>query len=247
LMDTKIDSYDISCLEFISLMGMSVPKALMEECVRRFTHLDIVQGYGMTETSPLISILPTKDASRKRGSVGLPVSRVEVKIVDEDGNELPPGESGEIIVRGPMVMKGYYKNPEETDEAIREGWLYTGDLGSIDEEGYLYHMGRSKELIITGGLNVYPAEVENALLKHPDVMDVVVIGVPDDLRGEVVKAFVVPREGSVPSEQDLLKFCRQHLADFKAPRDIVFIKKVPSLGMGKIDKQAFFEDRYETV
>ena len=247
LMDSKIDSYDISCLEFIALMGMSVPKALMEECVRRFTHLDIVQGYGMTETSPLISILPTKDASRKRGSVGIPVSRVEVKIVDEDGNELPVGQSGEIIVRGPMVMKGYYNNPEETDETIRDGWLHTGDLGALDEEGYLYHMGRSKEMIITGGLNVYPAEVENALLKHLDVMDAVVIGVPDDLRGEVVKAFVVPREGVWLTEQDLLKFSRKQLADFKAPRDIVFIKKVPSLGMGKIDKQAFFEDRYETI
>lgn len=247
LTDPNLERYDLSSLEFVAMMGMSVPKTLMEEFSRRLKGLAVIQGYGLTETSPIISFVPLKDAKLKRGSVGKPVNGAEVRVVSENGEDLPTGESGEIIVRGPMLMKGYFKQPEETASVIRDGWFHTGDLGAFDEDGFLYHMGRSKELVITGGLNVYPAEVENALLKHQDVMESAVIGVPDEKRGEVLKAFVVRRDGSFVAEKELQKFLRGHLADFKVPREAVFVKQIPLLGIGKVDKVALRENRFEAV
>jgi len=148
----------------------------------------ISEGYGLSEASPVTCFNPL-DKPRKPGSIGTSIVNVENKVVDESGNELPPGEVGELAVRGPNVMKGYYNMPEETSAAIRDGWLYTGDLAKMDEEGYLYIVDRKKDLIIVGGYNVYPREVEEVLYGHPDVLEAAVIGVPDADLGEAVKGF----------------------------------------------------------
>ncbi len=236
LADPNLGSYDLSCLRLMAMMGMSVPKTLLETYQEKFPHATIIQGFGLTETSPILTFLPARDAKRKLGSVGLPVKGAEVKIVDEDGNELPQGTAGDIIARGPMIMKGYYNRPEETARVIRDGWFWTGDLGMFDKEGYLYHMGRSKDIIITGGLNVFPAEVENVLLRHSDVMEAAVVGAPDEKRGEVLMAYVVKRDGVPLREKEIIKFCREHLADFKVPKAIMAVDKIPLLSNGKIDK-----------
>jgi acyl-CoA synthetase (AMP-forming)/AMP-acid ligase II len=236
LVDPNLDKYDLSSLKLLAMMGMSVPKTLLLTYQQRFPHITMTQGFGLTETSPILTFLKAKDSVRKIGSVGLPVRDAEVKVVDEGGKELPRGEAGDIIARGPMIMKGYYNNPEETKRVIRDGWFWTGDLGMFDKEGYLYHMGRSKDIVITGGLNVYPAEIENVLLRHSDVMETAVIGVPDEKRGEVLIAFIVNRDGAPLKEKELLKHCREHLADFKVPKGIVAIDKIPLLSNGKVDK-----------
>ncbi len=236
LADPNLGSYDLSSLKLLAMMGMSVPKTLLETYQEKFPHTTMTQGFGLTETSPILTFLAAKDSRRKLGSVGLPVKDAEVKIVDENGKELPPNTAGDIIARGPMIMKGYYNQPEETARVIRDGWFWTGDLGVFDSEGYLYHMGRSKDIIITGGLNVYPAEVENVLLRHADVIEAAVVGTADQKRGEVLMAFIVKRDGVPLREKELLKHCREHLADFKVPKGIVAIDKIPLLSNGKVDK-----------
>jgi long-chain acyl-CoA synthetase len=175
------------------------------------------------------------------GSVGIPVPGVELKIIDENENEVEQGSPGQIIVRGPQVMKGYYKQPEETAKFIKNGWFYTGDLGSIDEDGFVYHLGRADEVIITGGLNVYPAEVENFLLSHDNIMEAAVLGVDDEMRGKVLSAFVVKRADSDISEKDVIKFLRENVADYKVPKIVSFIDSLPMVGPGKIDKKALAE------
>ena len=241
LLDPKLEKYDLSSLKYISMMGMSVPKSLMEEYRRRIPSLTVIQGWGLTETSPQLTLLPLKYADEKMGSVGIPVPGVELKIIDEEGKEVEQGSPGQIIVRGPQVMKGYYKQPEETAKFIKNGWFYTGDLGSIDEDGFVYHLGRADEVIITGGLNVYPAEVENALLGHDNIMEAAVLGINDEMRGKVLSAFVVKRPDSDISEKDVIKFMRENVADYKVPKMVRFIDSLPMVGPGKIDKKALAE------
>ncbi len=236
LVDPKLETYDLSSLKLLAMMGMSVPKTLLETYQEKFPHVTMTQGFGLTETSPILTFLPSADSRRKIGSVGLPVAGAEIRIVDEDGKELPPNTAGDIIARGPMIMKGYYNRPEETARVIRDGWFWTGDLGVFDGEGYLYHMGRSKDIIITGGLNVYPAEVENVLLRHADIREAAVVGTDDERRGEVLLAFVVKRDGVPLAEKEILKHCREHLADFKVPRSITAVDAIPLLSNGKVDK-----------
>jgi long-chain acyl-CoA synthetase len=241
LADPKLETYDLSSLKYISMMGMTVPKALIEEYRRRIPHLIVIQGWGLTETSPQLTLLPLKYADEKMGSVGILVPHVELMIVDDDGNEVPTGTPGQIVVRGPQVMKGYYKQPEETAKYIKEGWFYTGDLGYIDDEGFVYHLGRADDIIITGGLNVYPAEVENTLLAHENIMDAAVVGIPDDKRGQALLAFVVKRGGVDIDEKVVLKFMREKAADYKMPKTVHFIDVLPMIGPGKVDKKKLVE------
>lgn len=196
----------------------------------------LLEGYGLSEASPVVSVNPLKGV-RKPGSVGLPLPGVEVKIVDEDERELPSGEIGEIIVKGKNVMKGYYNNPDETARAIRGGWLFTGDIGKIDEDGYLYIIDRKKDLVIVRGCNVYPREVEEILYRHPRILEAAVIGVPDIHRGEVVKAFIVPKEGEELTPKEIKRYCLTHLARFKVPRIIELRKSLPKTPTGKILKK----------
>ncbi len=228
------DRYNLKSLSFVAMMGTSVPVQLIQEFKRTFPWVKVIQGYGLTETSPFISLLPLEHAETKIGSVGLPVPEIEIKIIDEKGKEVPRGEIGEIVVKGPMVMKEYHNNPEATKERIRNGWLYTGDLGRIDNEGFLYHLGRKDDMIIVGGLNVFPAEIENVLVKHPDILEAGVVGIPDEDRGQVVKAVVVLKKGKVLEKKDIISFCRQHLADYKVPKRVEFRDFLPKTSTGKV-------------
>jgi long-chain acyl-CoA synthetase len=231
------ERYDCSSLRAIAMMGTVVPKHLMKEFAERFPHLQPVQGYGATETSPLLTYTRLKDAPRKMASVGKAAPRVELKIIGQDGKEVEVGQIGEIIARGPQVMKGYFKDPEATARKIKNGWYHTGDLGRFDEEGYLYVLGRADDMVISGGLNVYPSEVETVLLSHPKVQEAAVVGIPDSKRGEVIRAIVVLRHGETATRREILSFCKERLAGFKMPRQLEFRDSLPKSSTGKIVKR----------
>lgn len=196
----------------------------------------ISEGYGLSEASPVTCFNPL-DRPRKPGSIGTSIMNVENKIVNELGEEVPNGGVGELIVHGPNVMKGYYKMPEETEVTIRDGWLYTGDLARMDDEGYIYIVDRKKDLILVGGYNVYPREVEEIIYNHPDVVEVAVLGVPDPDFGEAVKCFVVSKNLSL-TEASLLEYCQIYLAKYKIPSSIEFLEELPKNTTGKILRRA---------
>ncbi len=200
----------------------------------RFSHT-IYEGYGLTETSPFASY--NHDFSCREASVGTPIENVEMKIVDDKGNELAPGEVGEIAIKGPNVMKGYYGRPEETALAIRSGWFFTGDIGRMDEEGYFYLVDRAKDMINVSGFKIWPREVEEVLLQHPAVSEVAVVGIPDPVSGEAVKAFAVLKQNASVEELELVEFCRNRIAVYKAPRHVEFIDALPKNPAGKVLKR----------
>ncbi len=195
-------------------------------------------GYGLTEAGPNNFWLPDEDARHKPGSVGFPLFYVETRIVNEAGQECAPGEVGELLIRGPHVTPGYWNRPEATAEAIRDGWLHTGDLARRDEEGYTYIVGRRKDVIISGGENIYPAEVESVMLGHPAVAEAALVGVPDPKWGEVGRAFVALRPGASLTEEELIAYLRERLAAYKVPKSVVFVRELPKTGAGKVDKKA---------
>jgi len=184
-------------------------------------------SYALTEASPAVTVLKPTDTPREWGSVGRPYMCTEVRIVDEEDHDRPVGEEGEIIVRGPSVFKGYYKNPEETERTLRGGWLHTGDVGKYDDLGYLYMVDRLKDMIKTGGLNVYCREIEEVLSRHPDIVEGVIIGVPNPKWGESIRAIIVPRPGSGLAEEAVVKHCRKHLASYKKPTSVIFVDELP--------------------
>jgi len=198
--------------------------------------IPLIEGYGLTEASPVVSFNPLSGV-KKGGSVGLPLLNIEVKIVDPSGNEVAVKEVGEILVKGPNVMQGYFKAEDETAHTIVNGWLHTGDLGYIDHEGYLFIVDRKKELIITRGLNVYPREIEEVLYAHPSIFEAAVIGAPDLTRGEIVKAFVVLKPGEQLDRKELSNYLKKHLANYKLPRQIEFVGQLPKNAAGKILKK----------
>ncbi len=219
------------------MMGTVVPEQLMKEFGERYPHLQPIQGYGATETSPLLTMTHLEDAPRKMASVGKAAPRAELKIIDQDGKEVEVGQIGEIIARGPQVMKGYFKDPEATVKKIKGGWYHTGDIGRLDEEGYLYVIGRMDEMIISGGLNVYPSEIETVLLNHPKVQEAAVVGIPDAKRGQVIRAIIVLKHGETATYREILSFCKERLASFKMPRQLEFKDSLPKLSTGKVAKR----------
>jgi long-chain acyl-CoA synthetase len=231
------DRYDLSSLKWVAMMGMSVPLPLMKVFQEAFPAITIVQGYGLTETSPIITMTPLSHAREKVGSIGRPVSRAEVRLVDGEGCDVPLGEVGEIIVRGPMVMREYHNDSKATRERIRDGWLYTGDLGYFDADGFLYHRGRKDDMIIVGGLNVYPAEIESVILENPCVGEVAVVGARSESRGEVIKAVVVAKPGENLAEREIISFCRERLASFKVPKLVEFKDELPRTSTGKVARK----------
>jgi long-chain acyl-CoA synthetase len=231
------ERYDCSSLRVVSMMGTVVPERLMKELAARYPHLQPVQGYGATETSPLLTHTHLKDAPRKMASVGKAAPRAELKIIGQDGKEVEVGQIGEIIARGPQIMKGYLKDPEATAKKIKDGWYHSGDLGRFDEEGYLYVLGRADDMIISGGLNVYPSEVETVLLNHPKVQEAAAVGIPDPSRGQVLRAIIVLKQGETATPQEILSFCKERLASFKMPRQLEFRDSLPKLSTGKIAKK----------
>ena len=218
---------------------------LSPEIKLRFEELTgarLMEGYGLTEAVTAICANPYRGIN-KTGSIGIPFPDVVIKVMDAETGQkdLPPGEVGELVTRCKEVMLGYYNRPGETAEVLKEGWLYTGDLGYMDEEGYFYIVDRKKDLIITGGFNVYPREVEDVLYQHPDVNETSVIGVPDKYRGETVKAFVTLKEGCDTSAEEIILFCRQHLLPYKAPRQVEICRELPKSAIGKILKKTLRE------
>ncbi|HEY8491268.1 MAG TPA: o-succinylbenzoate--CoA ligase [Dehalococcoidia bacterium] len=216
--------------------GGPVPEDLLRACAER--GVPVVQTYGLTEAASQVATLAPEDALRKLGSAGKPLLPTEVRVVDGEGRPLPPEAPGEILVRGPTVMAGYHGRPEETAAVLRDGWLHTGDVGYLDAEGYLYVLDRRSDLIISGGENVYPAEVEAALREHPDVADAGVFGVADPRWGQAVAAAVVRRPGAGVTEEALRAFCRERLAPYKVPRHVHFVAALPRNAAGKLLRQA---------
>jgi acyl-CoA synthetase (AMP-forming)/AMP-acid ligase II len=231
------ERYDCSSLKIIAMMGTVVPEQLMREFSERYPDLSALQGYGATETSPLLTLTHLKDAPRKMASAGKVAPRAELKIVGQDGKEVEIGQMGEIVARGPQIMKGYFKDPKTTAKKIKDGWYHSGDLGRLDEEGYLYVIGRVDEMVISGGLNVYPSEVETVLLNHPKVQEAAVVGIPDPRRGQVLRAIVVLKPGEMATPREILSFCKERLASFKIPRQLEFKDFLPKSRIGKVAKR----------
>jgi long-chain acyl-CoA synthetase len=231
------ERYDCSSLRAVSMMGTVVPETLMKAVRERYPHIQAVQGYGATETSPLLTMTHLKDAPRKMASAGKAAPGVELKIIGPEGKEVEVGDAGEIIARGPQIMKGYFKDPEATAKKIKNGWYHTGDLGRFDEEGYLYVLGRADDMVISGGLNVYPSEVETVLLNHPKIREVAAVGIPNPKRGQVLKAVVVLKDGEKATRREILSFCKERLGSFKMPRQVEFRDSLPKLSTGKIAKR----------
>ncbi|TNY36004.1 acyl-CoA synthetase [Thermomonospora catenispora] len=232
---------DLSSVRLMTCGGSPVPPALIEIYAER--GLTFLQGYGMTEASPGVLFLDAEHAVSKTGSAGVPHFFSDVRVVGPDMTDVAPGETGEVIVNGPHVMSGYWGLPEETARAFTDGWFHTGDAARIDEDGYAYIVDRIKDMIISGGENIYPAEVEKAILADPDVLDCAVIGVPDPTWGEVGRAVVVPRPGSDLTEQRVLEALAGRLAKYKIPKSVVFTDELPRNAAGKILKSVV-RDRY---
>lgn len=232
----RVKEYHVSSIK--ACLSGSAPLPL--EVKRRFEELtgaSLVEGYGLSEASPVTHCNPLY-GRQISGSIGIPFPDTNAKIVDPaSGRELPVGEIGELVIQGPQVMAGYWNRPEETAMALRGGWLHTGDLARMDEDGYFYIVDRLKEMIICSGLKVYPREVEEVLYQHPKVLEAAVVGVPDAYRGETVKALVVPRPGTSPTADEIKKFCAEHLAKYKVPTIVEFRESLPKSIVGKILKK----------
>ncbi|MDK2887703.1 MAG: long-chain acyl-CoA synthetase [Thermoanaerobacter sp.] len=235
LLEEQSGSFDLGSWKIAFCGGAHLPVQVFYSFEKKFG-FQITEGYGLTETSPVVTCNPVF-GTKKPGSAGLPIPGVEVKIVDYEGRALPAGQVGEIVVRGPNVMKGYLNQEEETQKAIRNGWLYTGDLGYMDEDGYVFIVGRKKNVIIRGGLNIDPREVEEVLYQHPQIFDAVVVGIPDPVMGEEVAAMILPREQQKPDPEEIKSFCAQRLAPYKVPRKILFMEGLPKTTSGKLLKK----------
>lgn len=236
-----VEKYGINSIKVCNSGSAAMPVELIHQ-FERITGATILEGYGLSEASPTTHCNPAF-AQRKPGTVGIGLPSTEYKIVDlaTGTMEVPVGEVGELIVRGPQIMKGYWNMPEETTHTLRDGWLYTGDISRIDDEGYLTIVDRKKDMIIASGYNIYPREVEEILYEHPAVQEAVVIGVPDEYRGETVKAVIVLKNGETTTESEIQQFCQSNLASFKIPRLIEFREQLPKTNIGKILRRALRE------
>jgi len=250
LQSEDIEKVDLSCFRMLPYAASPMPVELLKKTIKRFK-CQFTQFYGQTETGPLITALRPGDhvlegserQLAKLASAGKPVLNYEVRIVDQDGKDVRPGQVGEIIVRSESMTAGYWKLPEETAKAIKGGWLYTGDFGRFDEDGYVYIVDRKNDMIISGGKNIYPREIEEVLYRHDAVLEAAVIGVPDDHWGESVRALVVLKPGKKATEDDIIAFCRENLASYKKPRWVEFRQELPKNPTGKILKR-FIREEY---
>ncbi len=229
-----VDKLDLSSIKVCNSGSAPLPVEVLQR-FEDLTGAKISEGFGLTETSPLTHCNPFY-GMRKKGSVGVPVSDTDAKIVDiQDGvTEMPIGVEGELLIRGPQIMKGYWNQPEATDEVIKDGWLYTGDLATMDEDGYFRIVGRKKDMILCSGYNVYPDEVDRTLMAHPDVLEAATIGLPDERRGETVKSFIVLKPGARVTAENIIAYCREQLAAYKIPRSVEFRDSLPKSTVLKI-------------
>lgn len=236
LFNALLNHKDFAGLDFSSLKvtvggGMAVQRAVAEKW-RKVTGCHLSEGYGMTESSPLLSVNPI-DGSGKLGTIGLPAPSTDMRIVDEEGNPLPVGETGEIQAKGPQIMKGYYNRPEDTAKTIKDGWLSTGDIGIMHEDGYFQIVDRKKDMILVSGFNVYPNEVEDVIAMHPKVLEAAAVGVNDEKSGEVVKVFIVRKDKSLTAAE-IIEHCKENLTGYKVPRHVEFRDELPKTNVGKI-------------
>jgi len=254
LMFPKLSSYDLSSVNRIWYGTAPMAVDRLKEGIRIFGRV-FRQNYGMTECAQPITFLGPEDhvidgtetQTNRLFSAGRPAMGVEVKIVDEEDKEVKLGETGEILICTDKLMKGYWKMPEETAEAFKDGWFHTRDMGMMDEEGYIYLMDRKSDMIISGGFNIYPREVEDVIMSYPGVAETAVIGVPDDMWGEAIKAFVVPKAGMELTEAGIIRHCKGNLASYKKPKSVDFIKEIPKNLYGKINRRALKEPFWKVL
>ncbi len=238
----SIDKVDLTSIKAVFSGAAPLPVEVMEKFEAR-TGARIAEAYGMTEASSVTHVNPLK-GQRKLGSIGLPIIGTEAKIVDAEDwrRELPQGEVGELMIKGPQVMQGYWNAPDETANSLHDGWLLTGDIAQMDEEGYFYIVDRKKDMILSAGFNVYPREVEEVLYQHPKVLEAAVIGLPDGLRGEKIAAYLVLKPGETATPAEIRTFCRERLAPYKQPRQVIFRDKLPKALTGKIIRRQLREE-----
>jgi acyl-CoA synthetase (AMP-forming)/AMP-acid ligase II len=248
LRSLRIQKFDLSSIKRIWYGTAPMPVEWLKEGIKVFGQV-FRQNYGMTEMAQPITFLGPEDhiiegspgQLRRLSSAGRPALGVELKILNENGQPVKPGEIGEICICSNKMIKGYWNKPQETAEAIVNGWLHTRDMGTIDEEGYVYIVDRKSDMIISGGFNIYPREVEEVILAHPAVSEVAVIGVPDEVWGEAVKAMVVLRPGALASEEEIIQFCKENLGSYKKPKSVEFINEIPKTAYNKVDRKALRE------
>jgi long-chain acyl-CoA synthetase len=230
----KVDSFDLSSIRICNTGAAPLPVEVMRKFEQK-TGSKIIEGYGLSEASPVTHSNPI-EGTRKPGSVGIALPDTDCRIVDaETGTrEMPAGQVGELIVRGPQVMRGYWKNEKETLDSLRDGWLYTGDLATMDDSGYVFIVDRKKDMVISGGYNIYPREIEEVLYEHPKVLEAAAIGVPHSQKGEAVKVFIVPKQGETLDRQEILDWCREKLAPYKVPKEVELRDSLPMTIVGKV-------------
>jgi long-chain acyl-CoA synthetase len=238
----EVKKYNISSIK-ACISGAAPLPVEVQERFESLTGGKLVEGYGLTESSPVTHCNPI-DGIRVSGSIGQPVPNTDVKIMDIElgTREMPLGETGELCIKGPQVMKGYWNMPDETAKTIRDGWLYTGDIARMDEQGFTYVVDRKKDMVIAGGYNIYPREVEEVLYEHPQVQEAVVAGVPDPYRGETLKAYIILKEGESATEQEIIDFCNKNLAKYKVPKKVEFREELPKTMVGKILRRILVEE-----
>jgi len=249
LQEPTFDDYDISSLQNLFYGSSPMAAEWVEKAMQRFANADVQQGYGLTETSPILTTFDAEDHQKAvetnntdiLRAAGRPLIGIDLKILNDDGIELPTNEAGEVCVKGPNVTSGYLNRPEENKKAFRNGWFHTGDVGRVDENGILFLMDRKKDMIVSGGENIYTSEVEAAIYKHPDIFECAVIGVPDKTFGESLFAVIVPVPGKVLNEEIIINHCREHIAGYKIPRQMDFIDELPKSAMAKILKNKLRE------
>ncbi|MFA9395014.1 MAG: long-chain fatty acid--CoA ligase [Halodesulfovibrio sp.] len=239
LMQQKsLPKYDLSCIKYCISGSSPMPVEQMRQ-FKKITGSKLLEGFGLTEASPVTHLNPLMGVS-KNGSIGLPFPDTEARIVDMEVGSvpLPTGKIGELVIRGPQVMMGYWNRPDETASTLRNGWLYTGDIATMDEEGYFYIVDRKKDMIIVAGYNVYPREIDEVLYEHPKVQEAVTVGVPHKTRGEIIKVFIVPKVGEELSKSEILSHCREKLANYKVPKQVEFREELPKTIVGKVLRRA---------
>lgn len=244
LFNALVHHKDFSSVDFSNLKitvggGMAVQRSVAEQWQKE-TGCFLSEGYGMTESSPVVSVNPL-DGNGRLGTIGLPVPSTDVRIVDDNRSVLGYNQPGELQVQGPQVMKGYYNRPDETNKTLVDGWLCTGDMAMMSEDGFLQIVDRKKDMILVSGFNVYPNEVEEVVASHPKVLECAAIGIPDDKSGEVVKIFVVAKDKSL-KEKELIEYCRGNLTGYKVPKQVAFRKELPKTNVGKILRRALREE-----
>jgi long-chain acyl-CoA synthetase len=234
LADPNFRKLDLSSIKGFFSGAAPLASDVIRE-LKDLTGATMCEVYGTTETAPYATVTPW-GATAKPGTVGLPIPDTDVKIVsiDDPEKELPPGEPGEMVIKGPQIMMGYYKRPEETAQVLKEGWFYSGDIGVFDDDGYLSIVDRKKDIIIAGGYNIYPLELDDVLMAHPKILEACTIGVPDEYRGETVKAFIVAKEGETLMEEEVTQYCKEKLAAYKVPKIYEFIDELPKSAVGKV-------------